>query len=226
MKRKGGFVLLAWVLAALMLCGCAKTEGAGRESSEAGSSVPGEESSEAGNSVPGEESGKAGSPVPGEESSEGKSSPEEEPAPEPVVFEGVDMNGNKVTSDLFADSRLTMINVWATYCGPCLREMPDLGELAGEYDSADFQLYGIISDVLEKNDETQQEKAAGLIEETGANYPHLLLNDSLYNALLTEVTVVPTTFFIDENGVVIGTALGARKKSEWKEIIDGLLEEL
>ena len=136
------------------------------------------------------------------------------------------MDGNTVTSDLFGNSRLTMVNVWATYCNPCLREMPDLGELAGEYDSADFQLYGIISDVQEGADEADLKKAEELIEKTGAHYPHLLLNESLYYALLTEVTGVPTTFFVDENGVVLGAVLGSKEKSVWKEIIDGLLEEL
>ncbi len=119
-----------------------------------------------------------------------------------------------------------MINVWATYCNPCLREMPDLGELAGEYDTADFQLIGIVSDVQENGSEDKLEKAVSLVEKTGADYPHLLLNESLYSALVVNVSGVPTTFFVDENGVVLGAVVGSYDKSVWKEIIDGLLEEL
>lgn len=200
MTGKCGTGLLACILAALMLCGCAETGETGKENGK-------------------------GSPEAGEAYEE-ESASEEVPALEPIVFEGQDMEGNTVTSDIFANARLTMVNVWATYCNPCLREMPDLGELAGEYDPADFQLYGIVSDVQEGADETELKKAEGLIEKTEAHYPHLLLNKSLYDALLTEVSGVPTTFFIDENGVVLGVVMGSKEKSVWKEIIDGLLEEL
>ena len=149
---------------------------------------------------------------------------EEEAAGSGVVFEAQDMEGNGVSQDVFSKSRLTMVNVWATYCNPCLKEMPSLGELAGEYDGADFQLIGVVSDVMEGQEALGQ--AADLIEETGASYPHLLLNESLYFGLLADVTAVPTTFFIDQNGVVLDVVVGAMDKEAWKEKIDGLLENL
>ena len=70
-----------------------------------------------------------------ESSDSGMSSGKSDALPLPVAFEAKDMEGNEVTSGVFAESKLTMINVWATYCNPCLNEMPDLGELSGEYDS-------------------------------------------------------------------------------------------
>lgn len=132
------------------------------------------------------------------------------------------MEGNTVSSDIFSQSKLTMINVWATYCGPCLNEMPELGELAAEYESEEFQLIGIVSDVFEGGD---QSLAESLIQQTGADYTHLLLNESIYYALLTDVTAVPTTFFLDESGTVLDIVIGAREKSAWEELINGLLEE-
>ena len=202
-KRKYGRKLLACILVAVMLCGCA--DGMGKKGTE----------NEEGSIEAGGEAQK------GEE----QESVEEPPA-EPLVFEGQDLDGNAVTSDIFSQSKLTMINVWATYCNPCLREMPDLGELAGEYDTAEFQLIGIVSDVQENGSEDKLEKAVSLVEKTGADYPHLLLNESLYSALVVNVSGVPTTFFVDENGVVLGAVAGSYEKSVWKEIIDGLLEEL
>ncbi len=151
---------------------------------------------------------------------------EEEAAGSGVVFEAQDMEGNGVSQDVFSKSRLTMVNVWATYCNPCLKEMPSLGELAGEYDGADFQLIGVVSDVMEGQEGEALGQAADLIEETGASYPHLLLNESLYFGLLADVTAVPTTFFIDQNGVVLDVVVGAMDKEAWKEKIDGLLENL
>lgn len=146
----------------------------------------------------------------------------EQPTPK-IRFEGTDLEGNTVSSDIFSQSKLTMINVWATYCNPCLREMPDLGKLTAEYDPAEFQLIGIVSDVMEGEDQALAEIQ---VQQTGANYTHLLLNESIYHALLTDVSAVPTTFFLDENGTPLGYVVGAKDKSTWEEIINGLLEEL
>lgn len=147
-------------------------------------------------------------------------------AAEPVTFTATTLEGDAISSDIFKNSRLTMLNVWATYCNPCLLEMPELGELPSEYDASDFQLLGIISDVPEGGEEGMLELAAGLIHDTNADYPHLLLNESLYLSLLTEVTAVPTTLFVDQDGQVIHTVVGALDKETWMEEIDGLLEEL
>lgn len=142
-----------------------------------------------------------------------------------IAFETVDMDGNTVTEEVFTQSKLTMVNVWATYCNPCLSEMPDLGELAGEYDSADFQIIGIVSDVMEGADQASLDEALGLIRDTDADYTHLLLNESLYYALLTDVSAVPTTFFVDDSGTVLRSVLGAKEKAVWEELIDELLAE-
>ena len=188
-KKK--FVLLVCLILAGLLCGCA-----GKDSGDAAPE----------NNV-------------GSETDETLSTEETKQEPT-VVFEAQDMEGNTVTSDIFGQSRLTMINVWATYCNPCLSEMPELGELAGEYDEGDFRLIGVISDVPEMTEgmvdadkvEKAIEVAKSLIERTGADYTHLLLNASLFNALLTDVTAVPTTFFVDEEGRVLGEVVGARDK--------------
>ncbi len=141
-----------------------------------------------------------------------------------LSFEATDMEGNAVSSGIFADSKITMVNVWATYCNPCLNEMPSLGELAQEYDAGEFRLIGIISDVPENADQEILDLAKDLIGQTGASYTHLPINESLYHALLEDVTAVPTTFFFDENGMLLETVVGAMDKSSWKEKIDGLLE--
>lgn len=143
---------------------------------------------------------------------------------DPVTFDAQTLDGASLSSDLFSDSRITMVNVWATYCNPCLNEMPGLGELALTYDSDDFQLIGIISDVMEGADEKTLQKAADLVAQTGADYPHLLLNESLYTALLKEVSAVPTTFFVNQDGQILDTVIGAMEKSAWEEQIDALLE--
>jgi len=142
-----------------------------------------------------------------------------------LTFEATTTEGEAWNSDKFADSKMTMINVWGTYCNPCLSEMPDLGEIASEYDAADFQLIGVICDVMEGDEEKNLETAKDLIEQTQANYPHLLLNESLYMSFMGAVSAVPTTFFVRQDGSLIGYLTGAQSKENWKNLIDQLLAE-
>lgn len=143
-----------------------------------------------------------------------------------LTFKATTIDGEEMTSDCFSQSKLTMINVWATYCNPCLSEMPDLGEIAASYDPADFQMIGIISDVVDTASESEIQYAKDLIQQTKANYPHLLLNESLYGNLVAVVTSVPTTFFVNQEGEVLGYVVGAQKKESWEGIIDELLAEM
>ena len=247
MKRKLCILMLACTLAAGSITGCAGSsqpataasdpsagttaaEPSEAETSEAKSSESGAPGTEAsgteasGTDASGTEA--SGTETPGTEASGAETPGAEasEAAAPSLSFEAQDMDGNTVTSDVFSQSRLTMVNVWATYCSPCLNEMPDLGELAQEYDPADFQLIGIISDVLEDADAETIDYASKLISQTGAAYPHLLLNKSLYYAMLTDVMAVPTTFFFDQNGELLATEVGSNSKAAWKEQIDELLE--
>ncbi len=159
------------------------------------------------------------------ESTEAGANSESEEAPYVLTFEATTVDGETVTSDCFADSKLTMLNIWGTYCNPCLMEMPDLGEIAASYDKADFQLMGIVCDVPEGSEAADVENAKALIEETGANYPHLLLSESLYTNLVGATDAVPTTFFINQKGEVLGYIVGANSKEAWVELIEQLLAE-
>jgi len=64
------------------------------------------------------------------------------------------------------DGRVLLINFWATWCPPCLREIPTFIELQQAYDSADLQVVGIAIDDLGK--------VTDFMETLGINYPVLV----------------------------------------------------
>ena len=156
-------------------------------------------------------------------SSENRTAEEKEPYV--VAFEANTIDGQSFSSDRFADSKVTMINVWATYCNPCLAEMPDLGDIADNYNRANFQLVGIISDVTEESSEGDITNAKELIRQTEADYPHLLLNQSIFDNLVSGVSSVPTTFFVNSKGEMLGYVVGANDEDTWEQIIDDLLRK-
>ncbi|MBQ8625130.1 MAG: TlpA family protein disulfide reductase [Agathobacter sp.] len=143
-----------------------------------------------------------------------------------LSFSAKSVDGEEVTGDIFTNSKLTMINVWGTFCNPCLEEMPDLGEIAASFDSSEFQMIGIVSDVTEQSAQKDIDNAKQLIEETKADYLHLLNGDSLTQNLLAGVTAVPTTFFVKQDGEVLGYMVGAMDKGSWEALIYDLLEEV
>lgn len=140
-------------------------------------------------------------------------------------FTAYDLNGDKQTEAIFTGKKLTMINVWATYCGPCIREMPALAAISKKYKDSDFQIIGIVSDVS-FTAEAGQQTARELLKEAGAEYINLL-PDASYAGFLRTIMYVPTTVFVDENGCQVGEPIvSAKSQDEWENIIREKLEEV
>lgn len=151
-------------------------------------------------------------------------------APSLANFSTISLEGERVTQANFSDHKLTMINIWATFCGPCIREMPELGEISREYKEKGLQIVGIISDVQNQDGSISNDQislAKEIIDQTQADYLHVLPSYDLYQAKLKQVYSVPETVFVDQNGKVVGQPyLGSRSKDKWTAIIDQLLAEV
>lgn len=136
------------------------------------------------------------------------------------TFESETLEGEAVSDEIFSRADLTMVNIWGTFCGPCIREMPDLGELSREYADKGVQIVGLVSDVGKAKDE----KAEEIVSTTKADYTHIIASQDLMTGILGSVNVVPTTIFVDKEGNQAGDVYsGARDKDEWAGIIDELL---
>ena len=140
-----------------------------------------------------------------------------------------DLEGNTLDQSILADYDLTMVNVWATFCGPCINEMPDLGELAAEYADKGVQIIGLVSDTMDSDgtiSDSQVETAKEIVAETGADYRHLLPSDDLLG-ILSQIYAVPTTFFVDSEEVQVGDAiLNAQSKKKWVETFAAMSAEV
>lgn len=144
-------------------------------------------------------------------------------------FTAQDLDGNPVDESIFADCDVTMINLWGTFCGPCLQEMPDLGEISDEYADKGFQIVGICTDAVNLDGEILEdvvETAKADAQETGADYLHIVPVGEIFTDLLPRVTGVPTTIFVDSKGQQIGLAdIGAKDKDAWIQVIEEKLAQ-
>lgn len=131
--------------------------------------------------------------------------------------------GNIVKSeDFYKEKPLTLVNVWGTFCGPCKEEMPDLAYLGEEYkDKINF--LGVVVDTNASMD-TNVEEATGIIKNAGVTYTNIMSNPTTEDSLVN-ITAIPTTFFVNSEGQVLGGFVGKKDKASIAATIDKLLEE-
>lgn len=113
-------------------------------------------------------------------------------------FAVTDLNGNPVSQDIFKDYDVTMINVWATWCGPCRRELPDI-QAAYEKLPTNANIISICDDAGQET-----ELAGQIVEKVGIQYAVLVPDDAMDEFLNEYISAFPTTFLVDKEGNVIG----------------------
>ena len=132
------------------------------------------------------------------------------------TFRTTDRLGNEWTEAAFASNKLTMINFWEPWCGPCVKEMPDLELLYEAYKDKDFQIIGVYS-------ETHMESEVdGILKDKNISYP-ILKYTAEFDRFQTGY--VPTTVFVDSKGHIVkmsdGTdyVIGSNTYEAWESII-------
>lgn len=145
-------------------------------------------------------------------------------------FSMQDIDGESYTQEMFADYDVTMVNVFTTWCTPCINEIPYLEQLNNDMADQGVRVVGIVLDAVDgygNVDEEAVEKAGLLAERTGAAYPFLIPDDTWLNGRLYGINAVPETFFVDCNGAVIGESYtGSRSLEEWKAVVEEKLSDV
>ena len=113
---------------------------------------------------------------------------------------------------------ITVVNIWGTFCGPCIGEMPELAEWS-EAMPSNVQIIGLVCDIEGEDDQEHKDKAKEIMEKVGADFINLIPGEGL-DSLLSEVTGVPTTIFIDKNGNITGKEVIGANVAAYKEFVE------
>lgn len=133
----------------------------------------------------------------------GCSKPAEDPTA--VNFNLPDVNNMEVKLSDFR-GKWVIVNFWATWCGPCLQELPELIRFHQEYSHSNAMVVGINFEEIDKD------SLAEFIEDKGINYP--IVRAGAEPILPFEpLKGLPTTFLIDPEGHLIKRHIGPVTKS-------------
>jgi thiol-disulfide isomerase/thioredoxin len=98
--------------------------------------------------------------------------------------------------------RVVLLNLWATWCGPCRKEMPELNKLQKLIGSADFEVVALSEDLK------GVEASAAFLKESGADNLALYIDQKATALAAIQSVGLPTTLLIDRNGKEVGRLLG------------------
>ena len=144
------------------------------------------------------------------------------------AFEGTDLEGNPVTSELFKENSVTVVNFWFSACAPCIAELGELNELNEELKLKGGAVIGINADTI-GGDEGMIMEARQILEKKGAAYQNIYFSaDSEAGQLTYSITAFPTTVVVDRNGRMVGEPIlgGINNESQMKALQDLIDETL
>lgn len=145
-------------------------------------------------------------------------------------FKTTDIHGKEYTKEMFREYDLTLVNIMATWCSPCVEEMPEFEKFKQEMAAKGIGVAAVVHDTVNDQGEANQEvleKAKLLAEKAELTFPLLMPEETEWNGRLKGINGFPETFFVDKDGNIVGdTYSGTHTFEEWKEIAEKELAKL
>jgi cytochrome c biogenesis protein CcmG/thiol:disulfide interchange protein DsbE len=135
------------------------------------------------------------------------------PAP---AFTLEDLSGKKVSLASYK-GKAVLINFWATWCGPCKIETPWLVELRNQYAAQGFEILGVSTDDLDRDDlklfANEKKDIQKSAEQLKIDYP-VLIDGATLSKPYDGLDAMPTSYFVDRKGTVVAVQLGLTSKAD------------
>lgn len=164
--------------------------------------------------------------VPARERFEG----DDAPADSLADFRATTLDGTELLWEDLQNYDLIMVNIWTTWCGPCLSELPHLGEIYDEMKDDGVAIVGIVLDAVDQSgapDQAVIDSAAEISESLGAGYYMVVPSTDMLTGVLKDIVSIPTTYFLNKEGeFVSGRIVGSMTKENWEHVIEIMSERI
>lgn|ERR1700694_2477348 len=134
------------------------------------------------------------------------------PAP---AWKLMDLDGHKVSSEQFK-GKVVVVDFWATWCGPCISEIPGYVELQKKYGKAGLVIVGVSLDRI------GPERVKKFAQENGMDYTLVMGDDDVVEAF-GGFEAIPTTFLINRSGRIVHQKTGAVSHDEYEKLVQRAL---
>ena len=141
-----------------------------------------------------------------------------------LTFTAKNLDKEDIDSSIFADKDLTVLNVWGTFCGPCINEMPELAAWAKEMPE-NVQIVGLVADISGESDDEHIALAKKIMEQSSGEFTNIIPGVD-FVPLLSNVVGVPTTYFINKDGKIVGKPIVGAQVPKYKAFVEEYLKSL
>lgn len=135
-------------------------------------------------------------------------------------FSTTDLYGNAYDGSIFGEYDLTIMNYWATWCPPCLVELPHIQQIYENYSGLGVNVMGILS----QSGSSTVSSARQVAEQYGLTYP-TLIEDDVLRSITDQCMYIPDTFIVDREGNIVEWVVGAMSYEEFEALIDTWMTE-
>lgn len=140
-----------------------------------------------------------------------------EPGKKAADWKLQDVNGKAVSLADFK-GKVVILDFWATWCGPCVKEVPGFVELQKQYGPEGVVVVGV------SLDDEGPKVVKKFMEKYSVNYPVVMYNNKVIKDY-GNIQSIPTTFVIDRDGKIIFKHVGFTEKSVFESQIKSLLKK-
>jgi len=125
--------------------------------------------------------------------------------------------------------KVVLVNLWATWCGPCIAEMPHLKEMQEKYQANGFEVIGLNTGDNDTGEAEPVDKIKAFVGQKGLNYPIGYADEKFFGEMvkLTRLAAIPQSFLINRDGKMTGIFKGGGQRviNEMKLAVDKAMSE-
>ncbi len=133
-------------------------------------------------------------------------------------FSWYDSKGQKVSLSTLK-GKTVLVNFWATWCGPCKKELPDIEAISKQYAPEGLVVIGVSED---RGDGILSD-VSDFASKNGLTYQIVIDNDDIADAY-GNINAIPTSFLVNKDGQIVQKWIGVRSKAFFESTVEKYLD--